>query len=473
MELIEIGDLTLDSTKSSKQSGLFHAIREKIVSGLWVTGGQLPSTRKLAETISVSRNTVIAAYEQLVDEGYIQSRVGSGYFVCLDIPDQYLGDATSFVEEELIPTKSDPNGSFAPGVADLETFPFGHWQKLLQRHTPRKYLAGNQILQGLPELRLALASYLSSSRSVACQSKNIIITSGAQQALTIALLATQASSKQVLIEEPGYAQMRKVADMLGQQQVPIPVVPYHGIDAEQILSYQSATLYITPSNQYPMGTTIDTEQRIELVKWAERTNSWVIEDDYDSEFQFSHRPFTSLQGLAAQLQRSSKVLYVGSLSKVMFNSLRLGYLVVPDDLVEKCLKIKDALSGDTPAHTQAALSYFISEGGLVRHIRKMRKRYKIKYEAITSAIERSFDGQMEVMSQAAGLHITLRWKGGICEQEWVNRAAKEGIVIRPLSFYEHAEASRAWNSVVLGFGNTLICSSQTGQRIKRHIVFQS
>ena len=149
------------------------------------------------------------------------------------------------------------------------------------------------------------------------------------------------------------------------------------------------------------------------------------------------------------------VIYIGSLSKVMFNGLRLGYMVVPDNLIQRCLEIKDAMSGDSPSHTQEALADFIAEGHLIRHIRKMRRLYKQKHEIVSQAIVDYFHGRVEIISQAAGLHVTLKWDGGIDEQEWVARAEKQGIVLRPLSYYEHTAAShRSWRSVVLGFGNT-------------------
>ncbi|HAS6780497.1 TPA: aminotransferase class I/II-fold pyridoxal phosphate-dependent enzyme, partial [Vibrio parahaemolyticus] len=183
-------------------------------------------------------------------------------------------------------------------------------------------------------------------------------------------------------------------------------------------SSDADALYITPSNQYPMGTTLNTEQRGKIINWAVEQSSWIIEDDYDSEFQFAHRPYTSLQGLAAQMGRDDRVLYVGSFSKVMFNGLRLGYLVVPERLVEQCLVVKDALSGDSPTHTQEALADFITEGGLLRHIRKMRRLYKTKHEQMHVSIQQHFGDRVCVVSQAAGLHVTLKWQDGMDEQRF-------------------------------------------------------
>ena len=505
MQPIDIGDLTLDEKYSSRQSALFHAVREKIIHGLWNKGSKLPSTRKLASELEVSRNTVIYAYEQLVTEGYIESKTGSGYYVMVEQPEQYLHsdinatsdlnvsegnsinakngpnanldsnseDSTSIEKEKTRELEHqtqctfqdeirsfddsdsfDLNAGFAPGVPDLEQFPFAKWQRLLQRHITRKILAGNQSLQGYLPLRQALSDYLASSRSVKCNPNRIIITSGAQQAISIALMATLKQDDEILMEEPGYLQMHKIINLLKLKRQGVPVHEKSGISLDTILTSDAHSLYLTPSNQYPMGTTLNTEQRLKLIEWAYQSSSWVIEDDYDSEFQFAHRPYTSMQGLASKIRHDDRILYVGSLSKVMFNGLRLGYLVVPESLVPRCLEIKDALTGDSAAHTQAALADFISEGDLLRHIRKMRRLYKQKHQTMVEAVNREFADDVDVISQAAGLHVTIKWQGYITEQEWKLRAKEKGIVVRPLGVYEYVpNPNRTWQGVVLGFGN--------------------
>ena len=259
------------------------------------------------------------------------------------------------------------------------------------------------------------------------------------------------------MEQPDYAQMRKLIQFQQYQFEPLLVREKLGFDVEAVTSSDADALYITPSNQYPMGTTLNTEQRGKIINWAVEQSRWVIEDDYDSEFQFAHRPYTSLQGLAAQMGRDDRVLYVGSFSKVMFNGVRLGYLVVPERIVEQCLVIKDALTGDSPTHTQEALADFITEGGLIRHIRKMRRLYKTKHEQMCLAVEKHFGDRVKVISQAAGLHITLKWLQGVDEHEWTQRAKSKGIVLRPLSFYEHSDfKARNWQGAVLGYGNVAL-----------------
>ncbi|MDG3085201.1 PLP-dependent aminotransferase family protein [Vibrio hannami] len=454
MQPLDSGDLSLAYTVGSKQEALFQAIRDKIVSGLWHKGGKLPSSRQLAEELSVSRNTVTLVYEQLVAEGYIESKRGSGFYITLELPEHFIGSESKKAHSRGQLNVTRINAPFAPGVPDLEQFPYAIWQRLLQRHLSRTSLLGNQDLQGDHNLRVALSNYLAGSRSVKCSPERIIITAGAQQALSIALMVTTHESGSVLMEQPGYAQMTKVMKLLGLNYVPVKVEERIGLNVEQAIRSAAKALYITPSNQYPMGTTLDTEQRLKLIDWATRTRSWIIEDDYDSEFQFAHRPYTSLQGLAGQISQDDRVIYIGSFSKVMFNGLRLGYMVVPEPLLPKCLEIKDALSGDSPTHTQAALADFISEGYLLRHIRKMRRLYKSKYEHMVESVATHFGDAVEVVSQPAGMHLTLKWVQGINEDEFVELAEKEELIVRALGYYEFgSNTDRKWNGAVLGFGN--------------------
>ncbi|MBW3695945.1 PLP-dependent aminotransferase family protein [Vibrio sp. T187] len=455
MQPIDVGDLVLDDTKPSRQSALFHGIREKIIAGLWPKEGKLPSTRKLAMELGLSRNTIILAYEQLVSEGYINSVKGSGFFVCLELPEHYLTSSETVAKPASVAINEEClNKAFAPGVPDLSLFPFSTWQRFLQRHSNRISLAGSRSIQGDMNLRAALSDYLSSCRSVQCNPDRIVITSGAQQALTIALMATLQAQDDILMEDPGYSQMRKSIDLLTLNLKPLPIHEGVGPRIDDILSSNAKAVYLTPSNQYPMGTTLTTEQRLKLIDWAHSKQRWIIEDDYDSEFQFAHRPYTSMQGLAGKVGQDDRVLYVGSFSKVMFNGLRLGYLVLPEQLVERCIAIKDALSGDSPSHTQAALADFIVEGDLLRHIRKMRRVYKEKHLAMTHAISAEFGDRVQVISQAAGLHVTLKWVIGPSEDEWCERAKEAGIIVRPFHFYESGLGSeREWQGAVLGFGN--------------------
>lgn len=481
---IDVGDLALFNGTGTKQHRLFKAIQQKVVRGLWPNGGKLPSTRQLSSALNISRNTVVLAYDQLMAEGYIESQKGSGFYVAVTLPEQHilteyipmvesheigLGHNTSNDGADAIKIQAptNDNAPFAPGIPDLAQFPHKVWQKLMQRHADRQSLLGSQNIQGDAELRMALAGYLASSRSVYCTSQRIIITSGAQQALSIALLATLKRNESILVEDPGYTQMCKITDLFNFDRQIAPVYECTGLDINTVLKSNAKALYVTPSNQYPLGTTLNIEQRLQLIKWAQERQTWLVEDDYDSEFQFAHQPYPCMQGLANQMGFEDRILYVGSFSKVMFNGLRIGYLVVPDSLIGQCLSIKEALSGDTPTHTQAALADFIRDGHLLRHIRKMRRLYKSKYLLVVDAIHKEFGGDLEVVSQAAGIHVTLKWTGGISENRWQNLAAKSDIILRPLNYYEQPRGSqvqtRQWSGAVLGFGN--VAAEQISEKI--------
>ncbi|KJY84552.1 GntR family transcriptional regulator [Vibrio galatheae] len=458
MALIDIGDLQFGGTGRTKQDALFNAIRDKIVAQLWSKGAKLPSTRKLAEELSLSRNTVVHAYEQLHAEGYLESKAGSGHFVALELPDQFVSTADTGDKQDFSEQPQTINWAFSPGVPDLAQFPHQKWQRLLMRHMGRTSLLAANNIQGDMQLRQALCHYLATSRSVVCNPECIVITSGAQQAVAIATLLTVKQDRRLLMEQPGYAQMAKVITLFNCSLEPAPVAPKRGLDFDAVERSDAKTIYVTPSNQYPLGTTLDINQRLRLIEWARDRGGWIIEDDYDSEFQFAHRPYPSLQGLAAKMGHEQHVIYVGSLSKVMFNGLRLGYLVLPQSMVAEALTIKDALSGDSPTHTQAALADFIHEGDLIRHIRKMRRLYKQKHQLMVTMIERYFADSVEIISQAAGLHVTLRWYGFISEQDWTERARENNIVIRPFSYYEQHQPRpvRNWSGAVLGFGNVTL-----------------
>ncbi|USD67196.1 PLP-dependent aminotransferase family protein [Vibrio sp. SCSIO 43136] len=445
-------DLHLEDSYPTRQVALYQAIRKKIVTGLWAINGKLPSTRALASQLGISRNTVISAYEQLQSEGYIRSQPGAGYYVAIDRHDPYQQEKSSSAPYQEKPLSL--SHGFAPGVADFEVFPYKLWRRILNHHLDRASLMGSQDLQGDPKLRQAIADYLASSRSVVCKPEQLIITSGAQQALTLAALAVHPKGQSIYLEEPGYRQMAKVLQCLGIARRSLRVDIKQGVQLENLENGRRDSVYITPSNQYPLGSSISLEKRLAILDWARKNGSLIIEDDYDSEFQFAHKPIPSLQGLAAQTCPDVDIAYVGSLSKVMFNSLRLGYLVVPEKFVSEVVSVKDALSGDTPAHTQAALAEFIQQGHLLRHIRKMRKLYEQKNQQMQSSIRKHLSSKVTIVSQFAGLHVTVVANHDINEQQLVLDADNLGIIIRPLSVYYNGKNKK--KGIVLGYGNVAL-----------------
>ncbi|MDC0610337.1 PLP-dependent aminotransferase family protein [Vibrio sp.] len=451
--IIDIGDLALTEQGQTKQEKLFNAIRAKIVSGLWHSNAKLPSTRELAARMGLGRNTVVATYEQLVAEGYLKSHVGSGFFVAVSLPEQfYVGESvqqTNSAED----TNEHSLRSFSPGVPDLEVFPIKRWSQMIHQQGQRRAYLGYNDLQGLRVLRDAIAHYVSSSRTVYCSPEQVIITHGAQQAISIALLATANFGGDVIFEEPGYGNVRAVLDLFNMNNIPFPIDKQSGWDFSSLKNATAKTVYVTPSNQYPLGLSMPVAERLELLEWAALNQSVIIEDDYDSEFQFAHQPYPSLQGLAHEFGYSDNVIYIGSLSKVMFNSMRLGYMVVPPSMVEKCCSIKQTLGGELAAASQLALAQFLNEGHLQRHIRKMRRIYQDKHQAMVAAIEAHFNGDIEIVSQAAGLHVTIVWHSKVCENRLSDLAKTHQLKVRAISAYESYAPNRDWQGAVLGFGN--------------------
>jgi GntR family transcriptional regulator/MocR family aminotransferase len=465
---IEIGDLRIKKDRANLQVQLFNAIRDKIISGEWPKAHKLPSTRLLALELKVSRNTVIAAYNQLSQEGFIKAYKGSGYRVAVSKLDPFMQESgidSSIQNTNHNQSAQDFNRAFSPGIPDLAQFPNQTWQRILNHHSGRKNLFGIQDLQGLSELREGICQHLKSARSVQATRDMIVITNGAQEALFIAMKLVTQLNDSVLIEDPGYRQARQAADLAGLSIEPMPITPTKGIELANLAESRAKLIYTTPSNQYPLGTSITTKQRLQLLEWAQLNQGWIIEDDYDSEFQFEHRPFTSIQGLSCKAKLENRVIYIGSFSKIMSNGIRLGYLVLPPALVEKAQKIKSAVSGQSNTLTQAAMAEFIGDGHLVRHIRKMRKLYHAKYQQLSHSIQNHFNGELQIVSQAAGLHITTIWEpeGFVTETQFVELASELEVTVRPLSYYfnHNSENKRDWHGVVFGFGNVSVNDIET------------
>ncbi len=361
-------------------------------------------------------------------------------------------------------------------MPDLAHFPYKKWARSLQCHFQRSILGGQNDIQGNLALRQALSDYLSLSRSVDATSQRIIITVGAQQALYIAINAILETGEKVAMENPGYAQMRKVLDRSKVDVSFLPVDAKTGADISLLDQFDGKAVYLTPSNQYPMGTSLNTNDRMRCIEWAAQKTQgkqarWIIEDDYDSEFQFANRPYPSLQGLATKFHGdAANVIYVGTFSKTLLPAIRVGYMVVPESLVEKCLRVKDAIGGDTAMHIEEVLAAFIAEGDYLRHIRKTRTLYQLKHRVFVEALHQHFGQRIEVISQAAGLHVTFRWQGGLTALQAKAMLEEKGITIRTLGYYCDAETVNEmpdWmhRTLVAGFGNSSLADIRHGVRI--------
>ena len=450
---------------------IYDAYRDAIVRGTLRPGQRVPSTRGLASELGVSRIPVLGAYAQLMAEGYFESRAGAGTTVSLSLPDQrVLGERRSVhplatpssarlrkvAKRPYLPDSiTNPPwrrgwGPFGVGQVAADHFPFRVWNSLVARHcrgigsTSLDY--GHPM--GLKELREAVASYLRTARGVICEAKQIMIVSGSQQALDISVRVLLEPGNRVWVENPGYRYARHVFALNGCHLVAVPV-DNDGLNvAVGIKRCRDArAALVTPSHQYPLGVTLSASRRLQLLDWAARSGSWILEDDYDSEYRYEGMPISSLQGLDA----NSRVIYIGTFSKVLFPSLRLGYLVIPGDLVERFLTVRLAMDIGPATFSQAVLADFIHEGHFSRHIRRMRLLYRERRNALVANIEKELGDAVAVTGEQAGMHLCVMLNG-VSDREVAGRAAGAGLWLVPLSTSYVGKASR--QGFILGFGST-------------------
>jgi GntR family transcriptional regulator / MocR family aminotransferase len=450
---------------------LYDWFRAAIAEGRMRPGQRLPSTRNLAGELQVSRISVFNAYGQLQSEGYLETFAGSGTCVARAIPDDafrpavLLARRSQRVKHESLPCKVSRRaaalsrlslepwlhslGPFRVSLPALDYFPINLWSKLVARHSraqSRTIMAYGDGLGYLP-FREAIAAYLGTFRGVRCEASQIVVTSGSQQALQISAQALLDAGDQVLIEEPGYPGARLAFASAGLQLLPVPVDDY-GLVTAKIRGRRQAgrAAYVTPSHQYPLGMTMSAARRMSLLKWAKDSGSWIIEDDYDSEYRFGSRPIASLQGLDTH----GRVIYVGTFSKVLFPALRLGYMVVPKDLVPVFAAVRDALDIFSPTLYQAVLTDFIREGHFARHIRRMRMLYLERRKTLVNAIRNHMSGLLEVIGDEAGMHLVALLPPNSDDIQVSKEASQNGISAMPLSSCYINPPNRG--GLILGYG---------------------
>ncbi|NEZ55701.1 PLP-dependent aminotransferase family protein [Adonisia turfae] len=444
MELALVIDAALSEPLHQQ---VYSQLRWAILSGRLVSGQRLPASRTLARTLGLSRTTVTQGYDQLISEGYLQTRRGAGTYVCAQLPEMLLeadepvksspqpvvkaplSDYGKRVKQvSLSPLRESYEISFRYGHPALDLFPVELWRKLLSKHCreTKQWLnyAGETL--GYWPLRKAVAHYLQHARAVRCMHDQVIITNGSQQALSLITQLLVNPDDSVAIEEPGYRGARHIFKASGANLLPMPL-DHDGLMVDTLLAYDNPPrlVYVTPSHQFPTGALLSLPRRLALLQWAWRTGALIIEDDYDSEYRYGGRPIPSLQGL----DNHSSVLYVGTFSKVMFPSIRLGYLVVPQSLVEVFGKAKWLADRQPPTLTQYALAEFISAGHLERHIRKMRLCYEHRRRALLQALYKYFGQEVKILGDSAGLHVMAKLPLSFRDDEVVARAARVGVEI--------------------------------------------
>lgn len=463
---------------------LYEELRRAILSGRLSPGQRLPSTRSLASSLEISRIVVTQSYEQLIDEGYIQSIVGSGTFVSAQLPDDLLHSASPPSEKKIarlpiklshygaelaelgIPETVGPDApiSFRYGRPAFDQFPIQLWRKLLSRHCRSNldWLDYANDPLGHQPLREAIARYLSRSRAVQCEPDQILIISGTQQALDLIARLLTNPGETIAVEEPGYLGVRQHTFLArGAKLLPIPV-DESGLVVEQLATFPSDNIklvYVTPSHQFPTGAVLSLQRRIDLLSWAQQTQAMIIEDDYDSEYRYEGQPIPALQGL----ESSSTVIYIGSFSKMLFPSLRIGYLVLPQQWVPVFARAKWLVDRQLPLLEQHVLADFIEEGHLERHLRRMRLHYDHNRQVLVQALNVHLGDRATILGENAGIHLMVRLHTNLSDEEIICRASQMGVgIVTAKPYYLQAAPTKEFL-----FGYSALTVQQLQEGIRR------
>jgi GntR family transcriptional regulator / MocR family aminotransferase len=428
---------------------VYGGIRQAILSGALRTGDRLPSTRDLAKQLGLSRTVVLLAYDQLLAEGFIAGRLGSGTYVS----DGFSPSAPK-QEKRSAELRLSRYGRAAAGIAgtidfpgrrpaplrydfayggrgDVETFPFAMWRRMLLRHmrkAPVRELDYGTSA-GSFALREAIAVHLRRSRAVACDASQIVVLNGSQQALDLIARVLIEPRGRIAIEDPQYQGTREILRAGGARLVPVPVDD-EGLDPQK-LPTRARLAFVTPSHQFPTGGVLPLARRLALLDWARREHAAIVEDDYDGEFRYDGQPLECLQGL----DRDGRVIYVGTFSRTLFSALRIGYLVAPKSLVAAFTSAKWLCDRHTATLEQETLAEFISSGMYERHLRHVRRRNSSRRDALLDAIDKHLGGSVEVAGAGAGTHIVLWPKQRASERAIIARAAARGVGVYGIAGY--------------------------------------
>ena len=447
-----LGTLSLDRGGEPLHRQLYGALREAILAGRLRPGTRLPATRTLARDVGAARNTVVTAFEQLVAEGYLESRVGDGTRVAAVLPETLLHARRTRVPpaprgatpglsrrgEAMVaarrPTADPLRRAFQPGLPAVDLFPRDVWARLLARRArlPARGNLGYTHATGLPSLREAIAAYLGPARGVTCDPSQVIIVAGSQAGLDLSCRLLLDAGDPAWIEDPGYLGARGALLAAGARLVPVPI-DGEGIDVDAGARACGAArlVYVTPSHQFPLGVTMSLARRLTLLAWAARAGAWVLEDDFDSEFRYAGRPVAAMQGLDA----AGRVVYLGTFSKTMFPALRAGYLVVPAALVDAFTVAVRLTGHQVAADLQAALADFIVDGHFAAHVRRMRALYASRQDRLVRALRRRLDGILAVDSRDGGMQVAGMLAAGADDVAASLAASAEDVIAPPLSLY--------------------------------------
>jgi GntR family transcriptional regulator/MocR family aminotransferase len=480
---------------------LYHGLVAIIRNRALPPGSELPSTRALAAELGLGRNTIVTAYDQLVTEGYLANRQGARP-VIVDLPD---GPRETLAEAPPVPLRSPSQRgqlllsqpyhhgtpghvAFHPGMPDAQSFPFGVWGRLVARRASHggETLFGTYDVTGHPALKTAIAGYLFSARGVRCRPEQIVITTGAQAAFDLLARLLLDPGDTVWMEEPGYYGAKAAFTVAGAKILPIPVDQERGWRLEHdpekwepvfgqrscskkesehdpekwgpvfgerscsskdlnMPSFSPRLIYVTPACQHPLGITMRMEERLRLLDIAETANSWVIEDDFDGEYRFQGRPVPAIQSM----DRSGRVIYVGTFAKLLFPALRLGFMVLPPELAGRIVNALSTTGQFAPLLLQAALADFITEGHMSRHLKRMRRIYAQRRQLFREIVSERLRDEITLSPAEAGIQVVGYLRAGIDDIKVSQAAARRAINVSPLSKYFQNTAPT--QGLVLGY----------------------
>jgi GntR family transcriptional regulator/MocR family aminotransferase len=440
---------------------IYMQVRSAVLSGALGPGARVPSSRGLALRLGVARASVVAAYEHLLAEGCVESRRGSGTFVCDDLSGlapqwprmpravkrSIPISARAFSDFERTASQSDPR-PFNTGRTLIDARTAETWRRLTHRTV--RSLGANDLgytdPAGLIELRRNICDYLRAARAVRCAPEQIVVTAGTQQAIDVAIRVLLAPGDEVWVEDPGYP--------LTHAQLLLAKVKPHAIavDAQGLIvslglrvAPRARAAFVTPSHQFPTGVVLSMARRLELLAWARKSGAFIVEDDYTSEFRYSGPPLASLQGL----DDSERVIYVGTLNKALFPGLRIGYAVVPHALLQAFVSARYLTDRQPPTLQQTVVAEFMQQGHFAAHIRRMRHLYREQRDALATTLGRRASGRLDIAVPDQGMHLVAYLRHDVSDIDIEAAAQRSGIMVRAISrFYR---GNRPRSGLMLGF----------------------
>jgi GntR family transcriptional regulator/MocR family aminotransferase len=475
---------------------LYDALRGAILGGAFAPGARLPSTRALAADLGVSRTTVLQAFDRLVGEGYATARSGGGTRVAAALPARpgprgggRAGGAGGHDAPNVRPAAPrlsraglaylgavkhrrpdyDRVRPFALGVPALDHFPAQQWARLVARRWRRDPVAllGYADECGYRPLRTAIAQYAIAARGVRCTPDQVVVVNGAQHGIDLVARLLLDEGDAVWVEEPGYRPVRAALRATGAQLVDVPVDDQGLVVSEGVRRAPWARLaFVTPSYQAPLGVALSLERRLALLDWAERVDAWVVEDDYNGEFRYDTHPLPSVQGL----DRTGRVLYVGTFSKTLAPGLRVGYLVVPPALVEPIARARIASDRHTPVAEQAVLADFIAGGHLARHVRRTRELYRQRQQHLVAQAAALTGGLLEVCPAPAGMRVVGLLPAGVSARAVAQAALLRDVFVTPLPAAAHERVPPERDGLLLGYAGFGAADTRAALLVLRDVI---